>query len=367
MKKTIFLAVIILNGFLETRGQITPVFESYPSPYKFEVQHQPQNVGLLGGDADTLGQDLYATHTSWIWRLGDYFMNGTYEQLFVSGGQDAVNQHHAFAEGYVNDTPYLVEGAVFYAGRKDVVSGTNREIAVALHLVEDDQSVSTPHLGIDFDSPGPGPELASKSMLLEDVRTSLTTQPSTVVMFDNPVYVDEDFAVSVNIEEIYTVEPLDTFTLMATDEHEGDGIYTWHKNYAGYVGQPGITYWMNTDMVFGTQGQPDFDINLPIFPIVQETVGIEDLGFFDGMKMNIYPNPAIAEQSIFVEFELESATDEVIITIISGDGKTIAQFNEEGTLGPHRLRLDDLPRNGTYICCIMAGGRKMAKRVSLID
>lgn len=334
----------------------------------------PGYLNAAGGQPDTLGLDDFMGATPAVFQVSAGYATGTLLSVDTFtvppfGEVVATTQYHAFAEGYLINDEYNVTGAMFFAGHLDHVTGSDPNVTVALHMIEDNQAISDPATVQQPDIPGPGTVLDEVDIPLSQVAydTSGTTLLPTIVTFPTAPWISLDVAVALHIPDLYGAGPADTLALVTTSDGEGDGEYTFHQVNQEIQGVGGASIWAPTDAVLAQPGGGGLDVNMGIFPIVQEAVGIEEAGFFDGLKMNVYPNPAQVDQSLFLEYELENAADDVVISIYAADGKLATQFNETSRqAGLHRLSLDDLTKAGNYICSISADGRRMAKRITLV-
>ncbi len=334
----------------------------------------PEHLNATGGQPDTLGLDDFLGATPAVFQVATGYATGTLLSVDTFnvppvGEVVATTQYHGFAEGYLINDEYNVTGAMFFAGTVTDVSVTDPSVSVTLYMIEDNQAISDPATVQNPDIPGPGTVLDEVDVPLSQIAldTSGVALLPTIVSFPNAPWVSLDIAVALHIEDMYTASPNDTVALVTTNDGEGDGEYTFHQVNQVIQGLGGASIWSPTDAVLAQPGGGGLDVNMGIFPIVQEAVGIEEAGFFDGLKMNIFPNPASVDQPLFLEYELENPADNVVIRIYSADGKTAAQFNETSRqAGLHRLSLDELTEAGSYICSIQAEGRRMAKRISLV-
>lgn len=334
----------------------------------------PEHLNAAGGQPDTLGLDDFLNATPAVFQVSAGYATGTLVSVDTFnvppvGEVVATTQYHAFAEGYLINDEYNVVGAMFFAGYLDHVSGSDPSVQVTLHMIEDNQAISDPATVQNPDIPGPGTVLDEVDVPLSQVAydTSGTVLLPTIVNFPTAPWISLDIAVALHIPDVYGANPADTVALLTTNDGEGDGEYTWHQVNQVIQGLGGASIWAPTNAVLAQPGGGGLDVNMGIFPIVQEAVGIEEAGFFDGLRMNIYPNPANSDQPLFLEYELENTADNVVIRIYSADGKLAAQFIETSRhSGLHRLSLDELSKAGNYICSIQADGRKMAKRITLI-
>ena len=174
---------------------------------------------------------------------------------------------------------------------------------------------------------------------------------------------DSDIAVALEISGVYNVNPNDTVALVSTANGEGDGEYTFHLVNQVITGLGGASIWSPTSAVIADQGGSGLDINFALFPIVTEFVGVEEAGFFDGIKTSIYPNPIRTSDQLNIFLQLENHAEKVSMNLYSLDGKRVMTtvLNEV-----HQAQLNipvdvKLPA-GTYVYSIQADDHRVAKQ-----
>lgn len=326
-----------------------------------------------GGVNDTLGLADFIQATPAVYALPTGYGTGTSHSVDTFqtpiGPVVATTQFHSFAEGYLVNDDYTVLGAMFFAGAVDVASGGNPDLTVKVQKIEDNKAVSDPATVQNPDIPGPGAVLASAVVALGDVAidpTGATLLP-TFVDFTSTPFVDVDFCISIDISNVYSGTPMDTIAIVTTADGEGDDEYTYHQIYQTSSAGTG-TVWTTTDVVIATGPGSGVNVNFAMFPIVTEFVGIEEAGFFDGLKMQAYPNPGLASENITIQYAIESLVEKVEINVFDMTGRTIFSTSLGAkNAGIYSL---DVPvgilNAGSYIYSIEVDGGRMAKRLEIL-
>ena len=322
---------------------------------------------------DTLGLTEFLTSTPSLFGLPTGFATGFSNSIdtFDVGGQQiiATTQFHAFSEGHIVNGDYSVVGAMFFAGSVSSVSGTNPNITVSAQLIEDSMAISNPATIQSPDIEGPGQTLASATVPLEDVGYDpLGNLIPTFVNFPSAPFVDSDMCVTVNIENVYAGSPMDTIAIISTNDGEGDGTWTYHRLSQSAVGFPATALWTPTSVMIQSPSGSAIDINLAIFPIVSEPNGIEDAGFFSGLKMTTYPNPALAIDNVTIQYGLETGADKVEINIFDMNGKVVFSTTEGSKAnGLYNVNVPIGTLNaGSYVYALEADGARIAKRMEVL-
>lgn len=373
MKKTftLIVAVAISAGSYAQSllGGMTTIVETTR-----EVPTTLPGVGAAGTN-DTLGLEDFLLATPSLYQTTAGYASGTVLSVDTFnvppvGEVVATTTYVAFAEGYLINDEYSLLGAMFFAGVAESVSGTNPNVTVTAQLIQDNKAISDPSTVQNPDIPGPGQTLATATVALEDVAIDPNGNAllPTFVDFTSTPFVDADFCIVVNIANLYNGTPIDTLAIITTADGEGDDEYTYHRVDQQAQGLGGATIWTPTSAMLQVSPGSGVNINFAMFPIVTEYVGIEDIGYFDGVKMQAYPSPALSSDNVRIDFALENAKDNVTINIYAMDGQQVftSALGAKAS-GTHSLYVPaGTLAAGTYVYSIQADGSRMAKRMEIL-
>jgi len=303
---------------------------------------------------DTLGLNefgtnafIYASPTGYVFGTNDL-----YDQNF-----NAHQFNYEFAGGYIVNDSYHVTGAMILFAMKEDVTGSPADLSVNLWSLADDKARSDATV-TDPDVIGPDQTLATVALPFADVDTLLPT----FVTFPSSVFMNEDFAIGVDIETLYGT-PADTVALIADEDGDSDGTYTWTR--FGIDLLPGQVLWYLTT---GTL-QGGLDVNVAIFAIVEESgVGIGEQGFINGVRMTTYPNPALSGDNVRIDYGLETAKESVVINIYSTNGQLVYTAKEgQKVNGKHSIQIPAGTLSaGSYVYSLEANGARIAKRMEVL-
>ena len=202
----------------------------------------------------------------------------------------------------------------------------------------------------------PGSSLGQKSFAFQDVPTDGSAH---TVMFDNPVSVDEDFFVVLDLGD-YTHDPLqgDTLCLLsgedgsrpASDDEFGRNAIRWHDHNS--------ENWKD----FFTQNFTPISTYFAIYPIMDGQVASVSGVFVDDAAPVIYPLPA--QEKLNIDVNLLQSRD-ITLRIISMAGRELRTEVFGSTTGSSTLRLDisDLAA-GSYILAMESGKLRQAQIIT---
>ena len=321
-------------------------------------------AGVAAADpTDTLGINEFGTN-AFVYSSPSGFVFGTndLEDTQTIPGSTVHQLNYEFAGGYIVNGSYNVLGAMILVASKEDVTGTPSDVTVNVWSLADNKARS----GASAQTPdviGPDQVLTSATVAFSDLDTVLPT----FVTFTNSAWVNSDFAIGVDIEDLYG-NPADTVALIADEDGDSDGTYTWTK--FGFVVDPPLpqpvpSAWFLTT---GTL-QGGLDVNLGVFAIVSESLtSIEEQGFLNGVKMTTYPNPALTSENVRIDFGLESAKENVELSVYTMNGQ-IAYTTALGSKssGIHSINIPAGTLSaGSYVYSLVADGARIAKRMEIM-
>lgn len=254
------------------------------------------------------------------------------------------------AQGYIWTGDAAVEEVlIWFTAKESVSADPSASVTVEVYRLVDGAATGGDLSTGGQSIMGPTTILGSKELLFDDCDTTFLA--FNTVTFDSPVPVVDDFAVGVNFEGLY--QSGDTLGILSDGVGDAEGLeYTFSSLRANNA-------WYSTSALYGGA----LDNHAAIFPVIDANyVGIESNNFFNGMKMDIYPNPAVNNAQI--AFALEN-NDDVTVQVFDITGKTI--YTETlGSLsaGIHNIQLDteDLA-SGNYYVSIKNSKNRLTKKL----
>lgn len=323
----------------------------------------PISSVVAADPTDTLGTDEWGTQLIQYGSDGGYIFGTSAVEFPVppAPAPGFFQWNLEFARGFIANDAYTVIGAGFIFGSKEDVSGSPSDVTVKLYNVQASRAYSD----ITLQSPdalGPGTSvLASADLAFADADTVF---PSfTWVDFDNAGWTPGDFAIGLDITSLYGA-PSDTLVLLADADGDSDGEYTWTRITQGTsIGSQSL--WAQTTGLFVS----DLRNNLAIVAVVAESgVGIEEQGYLNGVKTTTFPNPALTTDNVTIQYGVETAVEEVNVSIYTLNGQvayTIAEGAKASGIYNVNVPAGTLSA-GSYIYAIEADGRRIAKKMEIL-
>lgn len=239
----------------------------------------------------------------------------------------------AKAQYFLVSEAYNVEGGLFWFGAKQVGSdGT-----IAFNIYNMDGVAATTNSMTDI---GPGTILVSESESMSAIDTSASLAMSHVHLFANPITVNTDYAMGVNFAGALAGD-----TIGIVSSNDGDD--------AGF--NSSFELWSDGSSWYSMFEAWPLDIFFGIFPIVDlSVVSIDEQQFINGVKAQVYPNPAVNAANL--KFEIQNSTD-VQVIVYDATGRVLMN-TDMGTLaaGNHELPLAiENYTAGVYYYTVIAG------------
>lgn len=272
---------------------------------------------------------------------GDFFA-GTPSIYTSASGYVVGNNNYgdeAKAQQFILNSGTIIEGALLYFGAKEDNAGSSVKVAVYAM----DGTAGTTSAGAGQTSPDT--ELGSASVAIGDIDT---TGAFTAVTFSTPIYVDGDFALGIDVT---TLAAGDTVGLVSSADGEGNAAeLTWERWSGGGAWYTMVAAW-----------PLDFDFGI-LAVVDNSTSGIEDDNYFNGIKADVVPNPAVDVANLV--FELENSSN-VTIRVIDLSGKIVFNSNEgELAQGRHNVNIPvSALAAGTYYYSINASHKSLTKKM----
>jgi hypothetical protein len=242
----------------------------------------------------------------------------------------------------------IVEGLIFWFYAKD--GNPNGVLKARLQSINGPGYNSTSPLPPAAPTPGIAPNtiLASKDFTLAQVDTGTSTSLGfTTVMFDSPVWVNQQFAAGFNMTSLAAT---DSVGLLGTNEDiVGFPDYSWLQ-----VGNTWLTY----NAAFGA------NIDLCVFALLDNSsVGINEPGSMNNMRMS-FMNGNISNGSVLLGYDVvENGRMDLII---HGNNGQIAYQHAFGSQGAGSYQHEFSTQGwaaGTYFVTLKNNGRPITKKL----
>ncbi len=288
-------------------------------------------------------------------------INGMYGWMFGScwWGVDSLASNSC-AQGYIvySGAYYNVEEVLIWAHSKYKYSANGSSLIVTLNALDDSS-----HYGnstTNWDIVCPGTVLGSASVPFNSIDTGLSVAFSTAT-FTPPIYVNQDYAVVVDVADFYLND--DTVGFVAGASGSATNImgleYTWWEYHNTSSGND---FWAELSHIFTSAGVPT-DRAIAFWPVVNMT-GISEIPFVNSLKMEQnYPNPV--QNSTVIEYEVDKNAN-VTLVIFDQTGRKVFESNEgfrtTGTKYSVTVNTKNLA-NGTYYYSMTADGQRLTKKM----
>lgn len=251
---------------------------------------------------------------------------------------------------FVVTTPYNVEGAVVWFCAKEAGGSTGDTASKVRCNIYNMDGTGESTAGASV--PAPGTIVTGVDILWDDIDTNATGANGMVyVTFAAPFSATVDFAVGVDFS---TLSAGDTTGLFSTTDGDAGGAeLSWEE-------------WSDNTLHTLLKAWP-LDIDLGIFPIIDNSVGISEMSFINGIKLyQNYPNP-FAGQSV-INYELDKNAKDVKVFVFDAKGKFVKKMELGAqTAGAHLIELNSSDfSSGTYTFAIQADSHRLAKRMTVI-
>ncbi len=256
-----------------------------------------------------------------------------------------------WAQCWVNTASVKVSGVLFWlAGKTNISSSTNSKITFNVQKVL--PYVANQHgcligPGSFSDSPG-GSVLGTGSMDINTLDTTFTVFNYVPITLTPAIA--GDFAVVANFKAIRT----NSDTAYMFCDAIGNGL---SLNYAQYCINPSSYYYVSTNYP-GT----DLDINISLFAIVDDGVGVNDMGYFNGLRMSIRQNPV--KENAVIDYVLQNSGMAKLV-VWDTKGNEVASVNDGmQSSGQHSMNVDISKfKPGLYFCSLTANGGRLTKKL----
>ena len=292
----------------------------------------PINFSNAKTPTDTLMPTSFTTGTPVL-----YSVTPTYGGGYVVGTNGYGDL--AKAQLFYVDEPYNIEGCLVWVGAKEIAGtpNTTKFVVYAANGTGEAESGTV--------NTAPGTELASVTVSMSELDTSLSLANAHVFTLTTPVPVTDMYYVGMDFTNTYD----DTLGIVSTTDGDALGTELAWEKFSNGTWYSMLKSW-------------PLDFDLAFFPIVDMTQSIQTSPI-NGVICNMYPNPAYGVT--IIEYQLTQSSSNVEINILDVTGKLVKSFNE-GAKDPGKY---DVTFNaselqpGNYFYTINAGnGSKFAKK-----
>lgn len=307
-------------------------------------------------DEDYMGLGLSLTTYSWV-----DAQDNSQGYIF---GTNTIGGDGYMVQGFILEEPYSVVGMQVWLS--------------ALYDNEYVDSSSHVKVGIfDLNDNG-GSLMPSANPVVEDEIPfySINAFPgatmdsaSFFVMFNESRWMTADYAVGINFDPLLdgsveiitdtlgnadtTVIVMDSMAVVTTTLGEGGGYcYNWVERNGAF------TPWCER------LESIEIDLNLALFPIIEQHVSIEEAAFFSGLKAEVYPNPT--SDIANVKFEIETSSDNVSLEVFALNGQKVISkglgSRNSGVLYTETIDVSNLA-SGSYIYALVSGSNRVTQKL----
>ena len=213
---------------------------------------------------------------------GDFFSGTASLYTSASGYVVGNNQYNdeVKAQVFILNDATVLEGALFYFGAKSDGGNGSTVAAVAYSM---DGTTGTTSVGAGQECPGT--MLGSADIAVSDIDTSGNFNAAT---FSSPIYVAGDFALGFDVTSLAAG---DTVGLISSEDGDGGGAELTWERWEGGAWYTMLAAWP-LDFDFGILAVVDNSSN-----------GIESDSYFNGIKADVIPNPAVEMANIVFDLE----------------------------------------------------------------
>jgi hypothetical protein len=131
-------------------------------------------------------------------------------------------------------------------------------------------------------------------------------------------------------------------------------------NYTQYTYKSTGYYWMSTYL---SGEHATLDVNMSIFAVIDDGAGINDEGYFQGMKMTLRNNPS--SDVSYVDYVLQKSGQAKLV-VLDSRGREVASYNEgsknSGDVNSISINTSKLDK-GTYFLMLSSGGGRFTKKL----
>lgn len=266
---------------------------------------------------------------------------------YVFGTQnDGQNVITAVGQGYVNTDPAYVGGALAFVAKKakGPQNVPNVKVTFELHNIIPGGCFDILQTGQQI--PGPATAiLTSADLFYEELDTTLGVYSG--VQFPQPILVNGDLAIMVNINELRAAG--DTLAFFSDNINDANNL-----NYAFLRGTAGAqNFYVSANQLFNNA----LNNNVAIFPVLVEAPSANGTLDFAGIRTMVYPNPATESVTV----ELPNLSSDCTVKLISSRGEIIATRAVASSQGLTSFDTRELAQGNYVLVFETAQGARFAR------
>jgi hypothetical protein len=359
MKKIAFLfSALFITSF--SSGQNLPLINSVKPVLKTSKKASilttnqkatTDTAGLSSIISPQFGEPDMTIQSFWM-------SNGNGDKIgYWFGTSNDTLEYDKWAQCWDNSGTVYISGILFFAGGKTQLSaGTGSDLIVGIQKMNP-YTTGTNGCVIDapmvFDASPANPYLGQATVNIANFDTSFLA--FNYVPFPSLAGVTGNFCAIADFKAMRLAG--DTAYLFSDTAPDGLG---WNFTQYYLPAFPNY-FWMST---YFSGDNPDLDVNMAIFAIIDDGAGIEDEGYFQGIKMSLRNNPAIG--NAYVDYELEHDSP-VKLFVFDRNGKEVSITDEGtkkgGSVNSISVNTDHLAKGLYFLSLLSKEGRFTKKMI----
>jgi len=268
------------------------------------------------------------------------------------------------AQGYLNlnsTTLHITDlMVVFVAKERDGAGSATSRVRFKMYPMAPNRACNEAAGAVNLTTlnfTGPGTTASTQvDLLYTDIDTGDVNGYNIIPVPAQPTF-SGDFAIAM---ETALLAAGDTVGLLCDDVGSAQNLdYAYHFVGGSY------NRWCVTDNVFSATGTGDVDNNIAIFPIICVGTGTGISEFYNGVKMNAYPNPATENTTI--EYTLEKNSTNVGLTVFDQTGRKVMEnsYNDQAA-GVYKVNMNGVNlAPGVYFYQLRANGNAVTSKFTV--
>jgi len=278
---------------------------------------------------------------------GGYIFGTGVRAPFQNAGGGDIGVVTGIAQGYENNQTVRVSQVLALIPQKvKAANSPGAKLTFKVHPISPTGGV---HGASQEVAPGPGMTLSSTDMLFDEINTN---GEYSVATFPSPVLISTDLVITCDLNDFI----VKTDSIGFSSDANGDGLgmrYAWRM----------VSITNLWDKWF-TAETWQLNLNIAIFAVLEETVGVEQLNqaaLVNGTRALLYPNPV--GKSATLEFEVRQ-TGTFVLDIINATGRIVQTTNlGERLSGKNHVQLatDQLSSGQYYYSLVDEQGNRYTK------
>ena len=310
-------------------------------------------IDTAGWTAGFIPQFLAPTVELHTYYMADALSNRIGYWFGTNGTATSDTSSDYWAQCWLNTASIKVSGILFWLSGKANVS-TSASSKITFNVQNVLPYVANSHgcvTGPGAYGPSPsGAVLGTGSMDINTLDTAFTNFNYIPITLTSAI--TGDFGVVANFSAIRSNS--DTAYMFCDAVGNGSGL-----SYTQYCINPTAYYYVATAYPGDGTG---LDVNMSLFAVIDDGVGISDAGYFNGLRMTIRQNPV--RENATIDYVLQNAGS-VKMVVWDTKGNEVASV-EEGTKtsGQHTMNIDiSKLKSGIYFCSLTANGGRLTKKL----